>query len=127
MKKTVCGFKSKTPPCVHSKRPRVCRHLFQHVRVVPVHTGTFLNLHTEGVLYIHTEGRVSSLVLLTKFAHVWLSRDSEVHQRNQWIFAIFSLRIGREQHVVDSSKHSLCLKKLFSFSNPEGHCGGNQL
>ena len=40
---------------------------------------------------------------------------------------IFSLRIGREQHVPDSSNHSLYLVKLFSFSNLEGHCGGNQL
>ena len=33
---------SKTPPCVHSKRPRLLpaprTHVFQHVRVVPVHT-----------------------------------------------------------------------------------------
>ena len=34
---------------------------------------------------------------------------------------------SREQHVADSSNHSLCLIKLFSFSNPEGHCGRNQL
>ena len=51
--------------------------------------GDVLNLHTEGVLYIHTVSRGSSSVLLTKFAHVLLSRDSEVHQRNQWIFTIF--------------------------------------
>ena len=29
-------------------------HVFQHVRVVPAYTGTFLNLHTEGVLNVDT-------------------------------------------------------------------------
>ena len=37
------SFPSKTPPCVHSTRLRVCRH---HAHM-PVHTGTFLNVHTE--------------------------------------------------------------------------------
>ena len=35
---------SHTPPCVHSTRPSECRHhahMFKHVRVVLVHTGTF--------------------------------------------------------------------------------------
>ena len=76
------------------------------------------------VLTGHTKGRaVSSPVLLTKFAHVGSSRASEVHQRNQWILPIFSLRTGREQPVSESSNHSLYLTKLFRFSNPEGHCG----
>ena len=44
----------------------------------------------------------------------------EVNKRNQWILPIFSLRIGREQHVADSSNHSLCLIELFSFSNSWG-------
>ena len=57
-------------------------------------------------------------------AHVWLSRDSEVHQRNQWIFTIFSLRTGREQHVPNSSDHSLYLIKLLYSGSPEGNCGG---
>ena len=38
---------SLTPPCVHSKRPRVYRHhahMLKHVRVVPVHTGTFFSM-----------------------------------------------------------------------------------
>ena len=38
----------------------------------------------------------------------------------------FCVRIGREQHVPDSSNHSPCLIKLFSFSNLEGIFGGNQ-
>ena len=41
-------------------------------------------------------------------------------------FPFLSLRIDREQHVPDSSNHSLYLIKLFSFSNLEEHCGGNQ-
>ena len=42
-KKTLCGFKNasvctfKTSPCVPAPRA----HVFQHVRVVLVHTGTF--------------------------------------------------------------------------------------
>ena len=40
---------------------------------------------------------------------------------------MFSLRTDREQHVPDSSNHSLYLIKLFSFSNLEGNFGGNQL
>ena len=51
----------------------------------------------------------------------------EAHQRNLWILYIFSLRIDREQHVPDSSNHSLYLIKLFSFSNLEGSSAGNQL
>ena len=39
------------PPCGHSKRPPCVpaprAHVFQHVRVVPAYTGTFLNVHTE--------------------------------------------------------------------------------
>ena len=41
--------------------------------------------------------------------------------RNPWILHVFSLRIDREQHVPDSSNHSLHLIKLFNFSSPEGH------
>ena len=36
-------------------------------------------------------------------------------------FPFSSLRIDREQHVPDSSNHSLSLIKLFSFSRPEGN------
>ena len=42
LKTTVCP--SKTPPCVDSKRLRVYphqSHMLKHMRVVPVHTGTF--------------------------------------------------------------------------------------
>ena len=38
------------PPCALSKRPSVCgqprAHVFQYVRVVPVHTRDVLNVHT---------------------------------------------------------------------------------
>ena len=51
----------------------------------------------------------------------------EVHQRKSWILHIFSLRKDREQHVPDSSNHSLCLVELFSFSCSEGNFDGNQL
>ena len=82
----------------------------------------------EGVLYVHTgEQWVIVGSAYQNLPTYGYQVPSEVHLRNQWIFTIFSLRIGREQHVTDSSKHSLCLIKLFSFSNPEGHCGANQL
>ena len=43
---------------------------------------------------------------------------------NHWFLQISSLRIDREQHVPDSSNHSLCLMKLLNFSSPGGNCGG---
>ena len=93
-----------------------------HGDVLNVHTETFLNPHTES----RGEGVGHRQFCLPKIAHVWLSRASEVHQRNFWIFPISSLKIGREQHVTDSSNHSLYLIKLFSFSNLEENFGGNQ-
>ena len=42
-------------------------------------------------------------------------------------FPFSSLRIGREQHVPDSSNHSPYLMKLSSSSYPEGNVGGNKL
>ena len=63
---------------------------------------------------------------IPKFAHVEFSLAPQVHQRNPWIINNFSLRIDREQHVSDSSNHSLYLIKLLNSSSPEGHCGGNQ-
>ena len=61
---------------------------------------------------------------LPKFAHVWLSLFPEVHQRNFWIFCILSLRKDREQHVPDSSNHSLYLINLFYSGSPEGTAEG---
>ena len=61
---------------------------------------------------------------LPKFAHVRLSRASEVHQRNFWIFPIFKCenRLG----TTDPSNDSLYPIKPFSSSSPEESCGGNQ-
>ena len=89
-KKNECGFKNasvctfKTSTCMPA--PRV--HVFRHVRVVPVHTGTF-RMDTRGAGG-HRQ------FCLPKFAHVGSS-------------------LGRR------------FLKSFSFSNPEEHCGGNQL
>ena len=60
-------------------------------------------------------------------AHVELSLAPEVHQSNHWILPIKSLRLGREQHVPDSSNHPLYMMKLFNSSFLEGNFGGNQL
>ena len=54
---------------------------------------------------------------LPRKAHVEFSLGPrEVHQRNRWIMHIFSLRKDREQHVPDSTNHSLCPIKLLSNS-----------
>ena len=79
------------------------------------------------VLNVHTAVRARVIVssayqnLPTWGYHV----TQRFTKSNHWILQISSLRIAREQHVADSSNHSLCLIKLISFSNPEGHCGGN--
>ena len=102
-----------TSPCMPAPRA----HVFQHVRVVPVHTEAFLNPHTEG----------RRQFCLPRKAHVEFSLVvREVHQRNRWILHIFSLKTDREQHVHDSSNHSIFLIKLFSFRHLEGNFGGNQ-
>ena len=60
-----------------------------------------------------------------KFAHVGLSRAPERFTESyHWIFHIFSLKIGPEEHIPESSNHSSCLIKLFSSSNLENF-GGN--
>ena len=41
-------------------------------------------------------------------------------------YTFSSLRTDREQHVPDSSNHSLYLIQLFSFRSLEGNFGGNQ-
>ena len=76
--------------------------------VVPVHTGDVLNVHTG-----ERRGRSSS-VLLTKFCPRRFSHAPEVQKRNPWMLPIFSLRIGREQHVAESSFYSLHLNTLFN-------------
>ena len=85
--------------------------------------GDVLNVHTE-VFGTDTRGRgggkegeggvtVSSANHET--AHVELSRASErFTERNPWFLPIQGLRTGREQHVPDSSNHSLYLMKLLS-------------
>ena len=84
--------------------------------------GDVLNLHTE-VFWTDTRGRrgrrrerrgrvtVSSANHET--AHIELSRASErFTERNPWFLPTQGLRTGREQHVPESSNHSLYLMKL---------------
>ena len=88
LKTPVCRFK--TPPCVHSKRPREIRQhahmLFNMCTCCQITRGRFECIHG-GVLSLHPG-------------------------RNNWILHVFSLRIDREQHVPDSSNHSLYLMEL---------------
>ena len=98
------------------KRPRVCRH----------HAHMCFNMCARGagthgdVLNVHTGAGGHRQFCLPKFAHVWLSRASEVHQKTFQSFPFSSLRIDSDRHVTDSSNHSLYLIRLFSFSNLEG-------
>ena len=55
---------------------------FQHVRVVPVHTGTFGTYTRARCEWTHGgEGEGHRKLCLPKFAHIGLSRDPEVHQK----------------------------------------------
>ena len=132
----VCTFKnasvcpSKTPPCVDSKRPRVYRHharMCYHMRAWCRYTrGRFESTHG-GFWDGQTgerggkEGEGSGVTVSSanhETAHVELSRASErFTERNPWFLPIQGLRTSREQHVPESSNHSLYLIRLFSFSN----------
>ena len=73
-----------------------------HGDVLNVHTGTF-SIHTLG-------GRSHRQFCLPKFAHVRLSRASEVHQRNFWIFRIFK---------CEKRLRTTCPRILHSFAFPD--------
>ena len=120
-----------------------------------VHTGGVLNVHTGRCVCGRGEGRGRRVSVthqqhtqrttnkrtthntehakwhrqfrFPKFAHVRLSLDPQRFTKETLGSYTFSCwRIDREQHVPDSSNHSLYLTKLFSFSNLEGSSGGNQ-
>ena len=97
----VCGVccvwvtHAEKPPCVRSKRS-VCTS----------NTSTCVNTWDIWGARGHRQ------FCLPNFTHVRLSRASVVQQRN--LAPIFSLKIGREQHVPDSSDKSLHLIKLFN-------------
>ena len=100
----------KKPPCVDSKRPRVYRH----------HAHTCYHMcawcrYTRGRFeWTHSgAGEGHRQFCLPKFAHVGSSRASEVHHKKPMDLTHFQFENrSREQHVADSSKHSLCLMKL---------------
>ena len=112
-----CG----TPKKKRKTRVWIQKRLRVYIRNVPVYAGT-----TRTCVSIHTRGGRRQFCL-PRQAHVEFSLGPrEVHQRSRWIRHIFSLRTDREQHVPDSSNHSLYLTKLFSFRSLEGNFGGNQ-
>ena len=117
-KTSVCIFK--TSPCVPAPRA----HVLPHAGVVQVHTGTFW-IYTrrflgrthggEGEKGGRREGGVTVSSANHETAHVELSRALETFtERNPWFLPIQGLRTGREQHVLESSNHSLYLTKPLS-------------
>ena len=112
----------KKPSCVDSKRPRVYRHhahMCYHMRAWCRYTrGRFESTHGgrthggEGM----KGGRGRGVTVSSanhEMAHVELSLASQRFTgRNHWFFPIQGLRTGREQHVFESSNHSLYLMKL---------------
>ena len=115
------------PPCVDSKRLS-CVHSKRHVNAGNTRTcfstcargagthGDVLNVHT-GTLWTGHKG--SSPILLTKKSPrrvITCFRGSP--KVTTGCCPCSSLRIDREQHVSDSSNHSLYLTKLLSSSYP---------
>ena len=113
-------------PCVDSKRPRVYRHhahMWYHLCAWCRYTrGRFESTHG-GFLDGHTgerregggggEGREGHRQFCSpKFAHKLLRVSERFTERNPWFFPIQGLRTGREQHVPESSNHSLYLMEL---------------
>ena len=109
----VLRHRLKTPPCVHSERLRVYQHhahmCFNMSAWCRYTRGRFESTHGD-VLNGHTEGKRSSPVLLTRICRVWLSRASEVHQRNFWIFPIFKF---------ENRLRTTCPRFLQSFALPD--------
>ena len=64
---------------------------------------------------------------LPKMAHVELSVGPRGSPKETKESYTKSLRTNREQHVPDSSNHSLYLMKLLTSTCPERNVGGNQL
>ena len=75
--------------------------------------GDVLHLHTEVFWTDTRRAGGHRQCCLPKFGHVWSSRASEVHHKKPMDLTHFQFENrSREQHVADSSKHSLCLMKL---------------
>ena len=114
-------------PCVDSKRLRV------YIQNVPVYAGNTRTCVSTCASGAGTRGRIERTHGDVSSGHtgsspVLLTKKSPRTKRNERILPTFlSLRIGRQQHVRDSSNRSLYLTKLFNSSSPEGNCGGNQL
>ena len=123
-------YRFKTPPCVHPKRLRVCRHHAHMLKLMcawcQYTRGHFERTH-EGVLDGHTPGFVEGRRVIASSAHqektTWSSQlVPEVHLRNFWICPTFKF-----ENRSRTTCSPLYLIKLFNSSSPEGHCGGNQL
>ena len=118
--KTPC-VDSKRFPCVDSRRPRVCRQhahmLFSMWAWCRYTRGRFEPTH--GKRFESTHGGHRQFCLPTT-AHVGLSLGPTSSPKvTTGCCPCSSLRKDREQHVPDSSHHSLCLIKLLSNS----YCG----
>ena len=118
--KTPC-VDSKRFPCVDSKRPRACRQhahmLFSMWAWCWYTRGRFESTH--GKFFESTHGGHRQFCL-PRTAHVGLSLGpTSSPKKTTGCCPCSSLRKDREQHVPDSSNHSLYLIKLLSSSYPK--------
>ena len=104
---------------VYRHHAHVCYHMrawcrYTRGRFESTHGG-FWDGHTEQRGERRERGGGSPSVLLTKKSpRRVLTWPHKFTERNPWILTIQGLRIDREQHVPESSNHSLYLMKLLS-------------
>ena len=117
--KTPC-VDSETPPCVDSKRPRVCRQhahmLFSMCAWCRYTRGRFECTH--GERFKSTHGGRRRFSLPKNHARMVITCFRGSPKKTFRSFPCSSLRKDQEQHVPDSSNHSLYLIKLFTSSSP---------
>ena len=107
---SVCAFQ--TSPCMPAPRA----HVVQHVRVVLVHTGTFLTYTRGRFEWTHGGQGVITSSAYQEFAYHVLQRFTK---ETFGSFPFSSLRKDRERHVPASSNHLLHLIKLLNSSSPD--------
>ena len=116
--KTVCGFENvtvctfKTSPCMPAPRA----HVLKHVRLVPVHTGTF---------WIHTwRAGGHRQCCLPKFAHVWSSLGPRGPPKKPMDLTHFQFENRSRATRCRFLKSFAVPDEAVQFQQSWGHCGG---